>query len=109
MLTLYGWSELLQRDFAPFAARGLEPARVTAQHRGLWRLATAAGETEGRLSGHFAHQAAQDAERGGHPVAGDWVAVEPAPDFALIAALVPRRTAFVRQAAGTGQAAQVVA
>ena len=72
MLTNYGWSDALQNDFAPFAARGLHPARVIAQHRGLWRLAANTGETEGRLSGRFAHEAIE----GAYPVAGDWVAIE---------------------------------
>ncbi|HEY3951706.1 ribosome small subunit-dependent GTPase A [Phenylobacterium sp.] len=105
MLTHYGWSDALQHDFAPYAARGLAPARVTAQHRGLWRLMGEAGEMEGRLSGRFVHQAFE----GGYPVTGDWVAVEPHGEGATIAAVLPRASAFTRQAAGTGQAAQVVA
>src|SRR3569623_522779 len=104
MLNHYGWSETLQHAFAPFAARGLSPARVVAQHRSLWRLATETGEAEGRLSGRFAHEAAPlSTIGGGYPVTGDWVAVEPHADFAVIAALLPRRTTFTRQAAGTGQ------
>ncbi|MBS0363404.1 MAG: ribosome small subunit-dependent GTPase A [Proteobacteria bacterium] len=110
MLTHYGWSDTLHHDFAPFAARGLAPARVIAQHRGLWRLATDAGETEGRISGRFAHEAAAlSRNRDGYPVTGDWVAAEAYADFAVIARVLPRRTAFTRQAAGTGQTAQVVA
>src|ERR1700744_1154978 len=105
MLISYGWGEALQHDFAPFAQRGLQPARVIAQHRGLWRLATDNGETEGRLGGRFAHEARD----GGYPVTGDWAAIQPHADFAVIEAVLPRRTAFNRQAAGTGQTAQVVA
>ena len=105
MLTQYGWSDALQHDFTAFAARGLAPARVIAQHRGLWRLVAEAGEIDGRLSGRLAHDAAE----GGYPVTGDWVAIEPADGFALIDAVLPRRTAFTRLAAGTGNALQVVA
>src|SRR6185503_4719621 len=38
MIDLYGWSDELQAAFAPYAARGLFPARVIAHHRDLWRL-----------------------------------------------------------------------
>ena len=59
MLITYGWSRGLQRDFEPFAARGLEPARVIVQQRGLYRLIAEAGETEAKLSGRclaFSHR-----------------------------------------------------
>jgi ribosome biogenesis GTPase / thiamine phosphate phosphatase len=105
MLSTYGWSRGLQRDFEPFAARGLVPARVIVQQRGLYRVVGEAGETEARLSGRFQH----DAEDGGHPVVGDWTAIQPEAGFALIQGLVPRRTAFLRKQAGTGQGVQVAA
>ena len=105
MLTSYGWSDSLQRDFEPFAARGLVPARVIVQQRGRYRLAAPAGEIEGHISGRFAHQAAD----GAYPVTGDWVAAELKADMAIIAEVLPRATAFTRMAAGTSQDRQVVA
>lgn len=107
MLNLFGWSRGLQREFAAFAARGLTPGRVLVQHRGLYRLITEDGEAPARLSGRFRHDAAE----GGHPVTGDWVAaLAGAADGALlIQAIAPRRTAFVRRAAGTANGVQVVA
>jgi ribosome biogenesis GTPase len=105
LIISYGWSRGLQRDFQPFAARGLVPARVIVQQRGLYRLVAEAGETEAKLSGRFHH----DAEDGGHPVVGDWVAIQAEDGFALIQGLVPRRTAFLRKAAGTGHGVQVAA
>jgi ribosome biogenesis GTPase len=105
LLISYGWSETLRHDFEPFAARGLVPARVIVQHRGLYRVAGEAGETEARISGRFAHTA----QKGGYPVTGDWVAVEAGQDLALVHAVLPRRTAFVRKAAGPGGGAQVAA
>jgi ribosome biogenesis GTPase len=106
MIELYGWSDALQTSFAPHAAQGFFPARVTAHHRGLWRLATPQGEMAGRLSGRFALEAGP----GEHPVVGDWLAVSSADASgdALIQALMPRRTAFSRRAAG-GTGVQVVA
>ena len=35
MLASYGWSEELQTQFEPYAARALVPARVTVQQRGV--------------------------------------------------------------------------
>jgi ribosome biogenesis GTPase len=105
MLSTYGWSRGLQRDFEPFAARGLTPARVIVQQRGLYRLVAEAGETDAKLSGRFHH----DAEEGGHPVVGDWVAIQAEDGFALIQGLVARRTAFLRKQAGTAHGVQVAA
>ena len=106
MLDSYGWSDALQSTFHEYAARGLTPARVVVQQRGLYGLATAAGEATGQLSGRFAHEAAA----GDYPVAGDWVAIAPRPAeaSATIHHLLPRRTAFVRKAVSRG-GGQVVA
>lgn len=106
MIDSYGWSAELRHEFLPFAAHGFSPGRVIVQQRGAWRLATDAGELTAELSGRFV----RDAEARGHPVAGDWVAADLRPDegAATIRSLVPRRTAFVRRAAG-GETAQVVA
>jgi ribosome biogenesis GTPase len=103
----YGWSDTLRRDFAPFAARELIPGRITVQQRGQFGLVTDLGELTGQISGRLAH----DAESGGYPAVGDWVAVaaRPAEQAATIHAVLPRRTAFVRRAADTVTVAQVVA
>ena len=107
MLNSYGWSDTLQQQFEPHAARDLSPARVTVQQRGLYVLATAMGEATAQLSGRFAHEA----EAGTYPVAGDWVAaaVRPAEGSATIHDVLPRRSAFLRKAVGGGHAAQLVA
>jgi ribosome biogenesis GTPase len=101
----YGWSRGLQHDFEPFAAQGLVPARVIIQQRGLYRVVAEAGETEAKLSGRFHHEAGE----GEHPVVGDWVAIQVEDGVALIQGLVPRRSAFLRKAAGTGNGVQVAA
>jgi ribosome biogenesis GTPase len=105
LLNSYGWSDTLHRDFNPFAARGLVPARVTVQRRGSYRLVTEDGEIEGRISGRFAFEAAD----GGYPVTGDWVATELKGGVAIITHVLPRATAFTRMAAGTAKDRQVVA
>jgi ribosome biogenesis GTPase len=107
MIKDFGWSDALQAAFEPHAAAGLSPARVVAHHRGLWRLVTDAGDCAGRLSGRFAAEAGA----GEHPVVGDWLAisrVDGANGDALIHALMPRKSAFARRAAG-GVGVQIVA
>lgn len=105
MIELFGWSHARQLSFAPYAAQDFMPARVIAQHRGLWRVITDMGERAAKLSGRFAIEAAP----GEHPVVGDWLAVatrEGAAD-AVIHALAPRTSAFKRRAPAGG--VQIVA
>ncbi|HTX48440.1 MAG TPA: ribosome small subunit-dependent GTPase A [Caulobacteraceae bacterium] len=107
MIQSYGWSDALQQAFARFAAEGLLPGRVVVQQRGLYGLVTDAGELAAQISGRLAHEA----ESGGYPAVGDWVAAaaRPAEHAATIHAVLPRRTAFVRKAAFTTATEQVVA
>ncbi len=100
MIDLYGWSDELHASFARHVLEGFQPARVTAQHRGLWRVVTADGERDARLSGRFA----LDAEPGEHPIVGDWLAVsKPADsDEVIIQALLPRHGVFTRRAVSGG-------
>lgn len=107
MIQHYGWSGHWSRAFASYQASGHGPARVIAQHRGLYVVASEAGEGPARLSGHLRHQASE----ADYPAVGDWVAVRHSPDGAeaIIHAVLPRRTAFVRKAAGKAQHPQVVA
>jgi ribosome biogenesis GTPase len=107
LIRSYGWSDALQNEFAPFAARGLAPGRIVVQQRGLYGLVTDAGELSAQISGRLAHEATS----GGYPAVGDWVAAaaRPAEGAATIHAVLPRRTAFVRKAADSVATEQVVA
>jgi ribosome biogenesis GTPase / thiamine phosphate phosphatase len=107
LIQTYGWSDALRHDFAPFAARDLIPGRILVQQRGQYGLVTDLGELTGQISGRLAH----DADSGGYPAVGDWVAVaaRPAEHAATIQAVLPRRTAFVRRAADSIATEQVVA
>lgn len=107
MLDTYGWSETLQRQFAPYADQGLIPGRVIIQQRGLYRLVTDQGEVSAELSGRFLHNALEDE----HPVTGDWVALalRAAEHAGTIHHLLPRSSVFIRRASGPGGGSQVVA
>jgi ribosome biogenesis GTPase len=95
LLARLGWTPALEDDFAPYAADGLEPARVAVEHRGAYRLYTSRGEQPAELSGRFRHAAGS---RGELPAVGDWVAVDGA-ETARVQAVLPRRTKFSRLAA----------
>jgi ribosome biogenesis GTPase len=106
-LSEYGWDEHLAAQFAPFAERGLAPARVVRQLRERSTLVSERGELAGEVSGHFRHAAVGPAD---YPAVGDWAAVRSvARGRALIEALLPRRSAFTRKAAGEAVEAQVIA
>ncbi len=107
MIQDYGWSPALQDAFAPHGAHGLIPGRVIVQQRGLYVLATDAGELAAGISGRLAH----DAMAGEYPAAGDWVAAAARAEelAATIHHVLPRKTAFVRRAAGPKLGEQVVA
>jgi ribosome biogenesis GTPase / thiamine phosphate phosphatase len=102
----WGWDDAWELAFAPLAAAGLEQARVVAQHRGAWAVMSRAGERPAAPTGRFRHQA----DDGGMPAVGDWVACTMSPhgDEARIEAIVPRRSAFRRRAAGPQLAAQLI-
>ena len=83
------------------------PARITAEHRERYEIGAADGERSAVLSGRFRHEATA---REDLPSVGDWVVVSSGGDGAgVIRAVVPRRSAFLRKAAGDTTAAQVVA
>jgi ribosome biogenesis GTPase len=79
---------------------GCELARVARVDRGRLTVLTATGERWVRPGG-----ALRDETGLGAPAVGDWVAIR----GELAVDVMPRRTAFVRTAAGRGSAAQVVA
>jgi ribosome biogenesis GTPase len=103
-----GFDDAFEESFAPLVARGLVPGRVIAGHARVLRVGTEEGETLAGVSGRLRHEA-----RGplGLPTVGDWVALRPAPpgERAVVEALLPRRTAFVRRAPGDRSVAQVLA
>lgn len=96
-----GWDEAWASAFALLATPGRRPARVVAVHKETAIVRDAAGDVPATVSGRFRHEvlAASD-----YPAVGDWVVLEPASgnagggDPATIAAILPRRTSFRRQA-----------
>jgi len=102
----WGWEEALEAAFAPHRAAGLAAARVVLEDKGRYRLETEGGERDAKLSGRLRHTAASREEL---PAVGDWVTVRLEEDAAPILGLLPRRSRFVRKAAGQTTEPQVVA
>lgn len=104
-----GWTDLLAAAFAPHAAPGREPARVTLQLRGFWETTTPGTARLAECTGRFLNETSGPWDM---PAVGDWVVIEPLPGNdtrALIHAVLPRRTKFSRKAAGEQLVEQVVA
>jgi ribosome biogenesis GTPase len=101
----FGWSAAVEAAFAPFAASGLAPGRVMAEDRGSYLVATDDGEARAQVAGRFRFDAGNDPAA--FPAVGDWVAID-GDSSGVIQAVVPRRTAIVRQAPGRRTVAQVV-
>ena len=71
-LMALGWSTQRQQDFAPQAADGLVPGRVSGEHRTHYRVATGGPELTAELTGRLRTAAA---ERSDLPGVGDFVAL----------------------------------
>ncbi|MFD0690173.1 ribosome small subunit-dependent GTPase A [Actinomadura fibrosa] len=110
-LAAYGWDEGLENEFTPHRAAGLVPARVIAVDRGLCDVVT----EHGPLRAETRPVASSDPLAA--PCTGDWAALRPAADRqadregerAVLAALLPRRTAIVRSTASRDSHGQVLA
>jgi ribosome biogenesis GTPase len=95
--------DLGELGFRPELAEALEahqtPARVAVEHRGQYLAYAGHGELRVRLPGRLRHEGADVA-------VGDWVAVA---DDTVVQAVLPRRSAIVRNAAGLTTTAQTLA
>lgn len=93
-LRALGWTA----ELADNLEQGLEAGRVAAVHRGAFDVATAHGGVRARLPGRMVHDGVDVA-------VGDWVGLA----GALVRAVLPRRSAIVRGAAGRTSESQTLA
>ena len=94
-----GWTSELELSFAAFAAQGLLPARITAEHRAAYDIVCTNGGYTAEVSGVFRRAAASKSD---FPAVGDWTAISFSPDARrqTIHALLPRRTKLSRLSPG---------
>jgi len=100
-LATLGWDDDWERAFAPELARGLEPGRVIAQHRGGWVTRTATDDRVASVGGRLRFDSLVPSDL---PAVGDWVGLS----GTQIQAIVPRRQTLIRRAAGPKVAEQVL-
>ncbi|GGP86199.1 ribosome small subunit-dependent GTPase A [Saccharothrix coeruleofusca] len=93
----YGWDEALEASFTPHREAGLVPARVARVDRGRCDLITGTGPTRATIPTDLTP----------FPCTGDWVALHPGE--AVLAEVLPRRTALVRSSASRRSDGQVLA
>ena len=85
----------------------LMTGRITLQEKGMYRIRTVTGEQNALVSGRFQFDAQAVSD---YPAVGDYVMADCAdPDTAVIHQVLPRKSLFVRKAAGTSKTEQVVA
>ncbi|MFO0586134.1 MAG: ribosome small subunit-dependent GTPase A [Polyangiaceae bacterium] len=108
ILDRYGFDAFFRDRFTPFAEQGLTPGRVVSEVGPLFKVIGERGERTAEVSGRLRHRADSKSDL---PAVGDWVALRSdwgAPRASILA-ILPRRTAFTRKAAGREAEAQVVA
>ena len=103
VLARYGWDETWAAAFAPYAARGLVPGRVTRVDRGLCDVVTAAGT----VRADTAFVTPNDPLR--VVCTGDWAALDALGDPRFVRDYLPRRTAFLRSTSSKRSEGQVLA
>lgn len=103
-----GWREAFERSMAPYRREGLVPARVIAEYRGVYRVATARGEMPAEVTGRLMHRAG---DRLDFPAVGDWAAaaVFDRGELAVIHAVLPRTSVLARKSAGRKLEGQAIA
>ncbi|TXS42507.1 ribosome small subunit-dependent GTPase A [Streptomyces sp. or43] len=98
----YGWDEAFDRDFAAHRAAGLVPARIVRVDRGQCDVITESGPVRA------GSPAVSSPDPVSSPCTGDWAALRTGSD-PLLVALLPRRSAIVRSAAGRSSHGQALA
>lgn len=105
-LTDLGFDAYFQSHFLAAAAERCFPARVARQDRDSYVVYSTGRALRAQLPGAARHHATSPLD---FPAVGDWVAVERAgAGIGVIRAVLPRRSAISRRAAGTGGGVQLI-
>jgi ribosome biogenesis GTPase len=106
-LARYGWNEFFAAHFREFARGGYTAGRVALEYNQFYRVYTAQGEILAEIAGRLRHEAEGRATL---PAVGDWVAlrVVEGGSKAVIHAVLPRRSKFMRKTKGSRTEEQVV-
>jgi ribosome biogenesis GTPase / thiamine phosphate phosphatase len=107
-LTSWGWNSYFEAFWQGGNRENAVPARVIVQQRKFWRVAGEFGACWAAASGRLRLAADEGAD---WPAVGDWVAAEIRGEnaTAVIQAVLPRRSKFVRKSPGKKMEEQVIA
>lgn len=106
-LSSLGWNARFEERFTEHRTRGRIAARVAREDRDRYVVLDESGARPAELAGRMRHEVRTRTE---WPAVGDWVAVRPgAASPAIIEAVLPRTSAFVRKDVGDAAVEQVVA
>lgn len=102
----YGLSETFEKSADYF--EDMTAARVISQEKGIYRLISSQGEKWGEISGRFHYHVRNKSE---YPAVGDFVMADwnKSGGNAAICHVLPRKSRFIRKAAGEKNEEQVVA
>jgi ribosome biogenesis GTPase / thiamine phosphate phosphatase len=106
-LERYGWNDFFAAHFREYAERGYVAGRVALEYNQFCRVYTAQGEIMAETAGRLRHEVESRAEL---PAVGDWVALRliESENKAVIHAVLPRRSKFMRKTKGARTQEQVV-
>jgi len=102
-----GFTEQLKQEALQF--EHLYAARISSQHKDLYKVISENGELQAKVSGKMSFNAYDTAD---YPAVGDWVMIDRTSDengIAIIHQLLTRKSMFERKAAGTANNRQIVA
>lgn len=106
MLIDWGWNEQFESDWRALESEGALVGRILSQREDTYTVVTTEGRRAATPAGVLFHKGDQEAR----PAVGDWVVLETSPeDGAMVTAVLPRRSRFLREAPGGRGVAQVVA
>ena len=106
-LERYGWNDFFAAHFSEFAAQGHVAGRVALEYNQFCRVYAARGEMLAEIAGRLRRRAESRADL---PAVGDWVALRlvESGNKAVIHAVLPRRSKFMRKTKGVKTEEQVV-
>jgi len=106
-LKTYGLSERFEQEATMH--EDLFLARITEQHRDLYKVVCTGGEINAAVSGKFTHDAGDQTD---FPAVGDWVMIDRNNEdsgAAVIHHILRRKSMLARQSAGTAVSGQIIA
>lgn len=107
-LELLGWTHFFSKNFESYKQEGYTVGRVALEHKTTYILYTAQGELQAEVTGKLRYRASG---RQDFPAVGDWVviSVREAETWAVIHAILPRKTKFARKTVGKKTEEQIIA